>query len=222
MATPFAKPFGSPSPLQISMASAIGSVRRFAFGTSASSSTRARVGLFLAAAVMFLIAVAFNLQSVYTYRWQYPYHSTPFVISLIFELIISLGMLGMLATVVRDFSTSLIVGLVGMGIYIAIEFLATEYITSQHGRVIACWSVLTFWIVFAVDVVLKVGFSVTSWLASSLEDGSTGRIRLGPGVDAVGAAYTDYPEVRADRDAVAVDLERGEAPSPKAGAGENN
>ncbi|KAH7016397.1 uncharacterized protein B0I36DRAFT_368933 [Microdochium trichocladiopsis] len=222
MATPFANPHDSPSPLQRSMASAMGSVRRFASKTSASSSTRARVGFFLAAAAMFLIAVAFNLQSVYSYRWQYPYHSTAFVISLVFELIISRGMLGMLATVVRDFSTSLIVGLVGMGIYIAIQFLANECITPQHGRVIACWSVLTFWIVFAVDAVLKIGFSVTSWLASRLEDGSTGRIRLGPGVDAVGAAYADYPEVRADRNGVAVDLERGEAPSPKAGAGEHN
>ncbi|KAJ1323412.1 hypothetical protein MN608_11567 [Microdochium nivale] len=222
MATPSANPHDSPSPLQRSMASAMGSVRRFASKTSASSSTRARVGFFLAAAAMFLIAVAFNLQSVYCDSWQYSFHSTAFVISLLFELIISLGMLGMLATVVGDFSTSLIAGLVGMGIYIAIEFLAAGSMSPQHGRIVACCSVLTFWIVFAVDAVLKIGFSVTSWLASRLENGSAGRIRLGPGVDAVGAAYADYPEVRADRDGVAVDLEREEAPSPKAGAGEHN
>ncbi|KAH7024458.1 uncharacterized protein B0I36DRAFT_331464 [Microdochium trichocladiopsis] len=196
----------------------------FSKAANARLTGRSRVSILLAVSIAFIFSVAINLHALYDrnsygYRGGNPKHT----VTMTFLVLLSLILLAILSTVTRNFLSSLIVGLTGMGLYIYITFLVDPW-THGHGRVIATWSVLTFWIFFVVEAVLGYGYQATGWMEARLEDRDLGRIRLGSDEANTVLPHEEYRDIPTPRalqvDQVAavaaLDLERGERSPPKA------
>lgn len=186
-------------------------------GATHKISGRSRVSVVLAVSTMFLLSVALNLKSLYG-RSGYYYSETPHVVSLVFECILSVVLLGMLALVMAPtyFVSGLTVGVTTMVMFIVIFFLVDQY-AAYHGDAIGTWSVLSFWIGFVVEGVTKIGYHVTGWLAVKIEGEEMGKIRLGGEQSTLPhTEYRDIPTPRQlqvdqiDARVTSLDLERGE------------
>lgn len=191
-------------------------------GATRKVSGRTRVSIVLAVSTLFLLCVALNLKSIYGGHGYY-YDYTPHTVSLVFECILSVVLLGMLAfaTNPTHFVSSLAVALTTMVMFIIIFFLADSG-AANNGRVLSTWSVLSFWIGFVFEALLRIGYHVTGWLAVMIEGEELGRIRLaGEQSTLPHAQYRDIPTPRQlqvdqiDARVASVDLERGEQPPHK-------
>ncbi|KAJ1326941.1 hypothetical protein MN608_08390 [Microdochium nivale] len=142
------------------------------------SRVRARVGIILAAGVLFLLSTVFDL--IHVHRVAYwPYrgrNDAGYIVFMIIQGLSSIVILLLLSGVVREFVTSLVVAALGVCVYVFIHLVATNGYADQ--RMVATWSIVTFWIVFAADASLSAGFHLTNYLARKLVEQDTGRIRL--------------------------------------------